>query len=130
MKIENVFDNCGYYSLYLNNFSSESQKYANKNRVFSHSCATLGGFGGSVGVVVAQLGLWWLCWGLRWLSWGCGGSVGVVVAHLGLLWLSWGCGGSVRGCGGSVGGCGGSVGVVVTQLGLWWLRWGCGGSVD
>jgi hypothetical protein len=30
------------------------------------------------------------------LSWGCGGSVGDVVALLGMLWLSWECGGSFR----------------------------------
>jgi NADPH:quinone reductase-like Zn-dependent oxidoreductase len=28
-------------------------------------------------------------------QWGCGGSVGDVVAQLGMWWLSWGCGGSV-----------------------------------
>jgi hypothetical protein len=49
----------------------------------------LRGCSGSVGDVVAQLGMWWLSRD--------------VMAQLGMWLLSWGCGGSVRGCGGSVG---------------------------
>jgi hypothetical protein len=69
----------------------------------------------------AEIGLWWL-------SVGCGGSVWVVVAHSGLWWLSRGLWWLSVGCGGSVVGCGGSVWVVVARLwvvvaqrGLWWL---------
>jgi hypothetical protein len=85
------------------------------------------GCGGSVGDVLAQLGMWWLS--------------GDVVAQLGMWWLSWRCGGSVvmwwlsgdvvaqRRCGGSV------VmwwlsGNVVAQLEMWCMaQWECGGSV-
>jgi hypothetical protein len=35
-------------------------------------------YGGSIGDVMAKLGMWWL-------SWGCGVSVGDVVAQLGML---------------------------------------------
>jgi hypothetical protein len=76
------------------------------------------GCGGSIGDVVAQLGIWWLSWdGDLVTQWGCGGSVGDVVAQ-----LVWGFGDSVgmwwRSCG-----CGGSIGDVVAQLGIWWLSW-------